>query len=174
IELRALADLGVPRRIGVPAATAIVDRFVDLAVGLARAHAHHRELGIVGMAGAPHAMRLHPAEAARVGQELGDGERLAAYHPHDAVEPGLGKALPVGIRQGAHIDTGGDGADAWVGLVDLHGESLASSQEEFREETMHRIAAAVFALVLGGLPAAAQEAYPNKPITLIVPYAPGG
>jgi tripartite-type tricarboxylate transporter receptor subunit TctC len=38
---------------------------------------------------------------------------------------------------------------------------------------MHRIAALFFA-ALFALPAMAQEPYPSKPITLIVPYAPGG
>ena len=38
---------------------------------------------------------------------------------------------------------------------------------------MRRIAALVFAAVLA-LPAVAQEAFPSKPITLVVPYAPGG
>jgi tripartite-type tricarboxylate transporter receptor subunit TctC len=38
---------------------------------------------------------------------------------------------------------------------------------------MHRIAALFFA-ALFALPAAAQDAYPGKPITLVVPYAPGG
>lgn len=39
---------------------------------------------------------------------------------------------------------------------------------------MNRIAAWIFAALLAALPAAAQEAYPNRPITLVVPYAPGG
>ena len=38
---------------------------------------------------------------------------------------------------------------------------------------MRRIAVLVFAALLA-LPAMAQEAFPNKPITLVVPYAPGG
>ena len=38
---------------------------------------------------------------------------------------------------------------------------------------MRRIAALVFAALLAP-PAMAQEAFPNKPITLVVPYAPGG
>ena len=38
---------------------------------------------------------------------------------------------------------------------------------------MHRIAALLFA-ALFALPASAQDAYPSKPITLVVPYAPGG
>jgi hypothetical protein len=74
VELRALADLLVPRRIGVPAAAAVVDRLVDLAIGLARADAHHRQLGILGVPRALDAVRLDPAKAARVGEELGDGE----------------------------------------------------------------------------------------------------
>ena len=39
---------------------------------------------------------------------------------------------------------------------------------------MNRIAACVFAALLAALPAAAQETYPNRAITLVVPYAPGG
>jgi tripartite-type tricarboxylate transporter receptor subunit TctC len=38
---------------------------------------------------------------------------------------------------------------------------------------MHRMAALLFALVLA-LPANAQDTYPNRPITLITPYAAGG
>ncbi|HTR83240.1 MAG TPA: tripartite tricarboxylate transporter substrate-binding protein [Reyranella sp.] len=38
---------------------------------------------------------------------------------------------------------------------------------------MRRIAVFLFALLLG-LPAAAEEPYPSRPITLITPYAPGG
>ena len=38
---------------------------------------------------------------------------------------------------------------------------------------MRRIAVLVFATLLA-LPAMAQETFPNKPITLVVPYAPGG
>ena len=39
---------------------------------------------------------------------------------------------------------------------------------------MHRIAALIFALCSRALPAAAQDAYPSRTITLVVPYAPGG
>jgi putative tricarboxylic transport membrane protein len=39
---------------------------------------------------------------------------------------------------------------------------------------MHRIAALGFALLLAAFPGYAQEAYPSRTITLIVPYAPGG
>lgn len=39
---------------------------------------------------------------------------------------------------------------------------------------MHRIAALIFAALVAALPAAAQDAYPSKTITLVVPYAPGG
>jgi hypothetical protein len=127
VELRALADLGVPRRIGVPAAAAIVDRRVDLAVGLARADAHQRQFGMVGMAGFPHAMRLQPAEAARVGEEFLHGEGLAAHHQHDAVEPGAVERVPVGVRQGAYVDLCGDGADAGIRPFELHGASLRPS-----------------------------------------------
>src|SRR4029450_4398802 len=95
IELRALADLAVPRRIGVPAAAAVVDRLVDLAVGLARAHAHHRELRMVGRARAPHARRLQAAKATRISEELLDAERLATHHQDDAVEPGAVERRPV-------------------------------------------------------------------------------
>ena len=38
---------------------------------------------------------------------------------------------------------------------------------------MRRIAAVVFAVLLA-LPAAAQEPWPSRPITLISPYPPGG
>lgn len=39
---------------------------------------------------------------------------------------------------------------------------------------MNRIAACIFAALFAALPAAAQEAYPNRAITLVVPYAPAG
>jgi tripartite-type tricarboxylate transporter receptor subunit TctC len=39
---------------------------------------------------------------------------------------------------------------------------------------MHRMAALAFAALLAVFPAAAQDAYPSRPITLIVPYAAGG
>ena len=39
---------------------------------------------------------------------------------------------------------------------------------------MHRIAALAFAVLFAAQPAVSQEAYPSKPITLIVPYAAGG
>src|SRR5471030_3237507 len=42
-----------------------------------------------------------------------------------------------------------------------------------REGTMHRIAACLFA-ILFALPALAQDTYPSRAITLVVPYAPGG
>jgi tripartite-type tricarboxylate transporter receptor subunit TctC len=38
---------------------------------------------------------------------------------------------------------------------------------------MHRIAAALFAILLAS-PAGAQETYPNRTITVVVPFAPGG
>jgi hypothetical protein len=120
VELRGLADLGVPRRIGVPAAAAIVDRLVDLAVGLARADAHDRQLGILGMACPLHAMRLQPPEARGIGQELGDRERLAAHHQDDGVQPGLVEPGPVGVGERTDVDIGDNGTDSRVGLVDLH------------------------------------------------------
>ena len=69
-------------------------------------------------------MRLQPAEAVRVGEELFHGEGLAAHHQHDAVEPGAIERPPIVVRQGAHIDVGGDGADAGIGLFQLHGAKL--------------------------------------------------
>lgn len=39
---------------------------------------------------------------------------------------------------------------------------------------MNRIAACAFAALLAALPAVAQETYPTRAITLVVPYAPGG
>ena len=39
---------------------------------------------------------------------------------------------------------------------------------------MRRIAALLFAVLLAAFPAAAQDAYPSHPITMISPYAPGG
>src|SRR4029077_18701332 len=48
------------------------------------------------------------------------------------------------------------------------------SREKRLGGTMHRIAALAFAALATAIPAAAQEAYPNHPITLIVPYAAGG
>jgi hypothetical protein len=112
----------------MPAAAAIVDRLVDLAVGLARADAHHREFGMLGMARLLHAMRLQPAEAARVGEKFLDGERLAADDQHDAVEPGAVERVPVGVGQAANVEAGGDGADGGVGPFDLHGQSLRRSR----------------------------------------------
>ena len=78
------------------------------------------------MAGLPHAMRLQPAEAARVGEEFLDGERLAAHHQHDAVEPGAVERVPVGCpTASAHVDIGGDGADAGSGLSIFIGQAYA-------------------------------------------------
>jgi tripartite-type tricarboxylate transporter receptor subunit TctC len=42
-----------------------------------------------------------------------------------------------------------------------------------REELMRRIAAFLFAVLLA-LPVSAQETYPNRAVTIITPYAPGG
>jgi putative tricarboxylic transport membrane protein len=39
---------------------------------------------------------------------------------------------------------------------------------------MHRIAAFAFAALFAAFPLAAQEAYPSRPVTLVVPYAAGG
>src|ERR1700730_54342 len=39
---------------------------------------------------------------------------------------------------------------------------------------LRRAAAALIALLVCGLPVAAAQDYPNRPITLIVPYPPGG
>src|SRR5437899_2951527 len=39
---------------------------------------------------------------------------------------------------------------------------------------MHRIAAFAFAVLFAAFPSAAQESYPSRPITLVVPYAAGG
>ena len=39
---------------------------------------------------------------------------------------------------------------------------------------MARIAACIFAALFAALPAVAQESYPSRAITLVVPYAPGG
>ena len=125
---------------------------------------------MLGMARLLHAMRLQPAEAARVGEEFLDGEGLAAHDQDDAVEPGAVECVPVAVGQRADIDIGGDRPDARVGLVDLHGKltphalvkpRFAQHRRKVREETMHRIAALIFAALVAALPAAAQERLPQ-------------
>ncbi len=49
----------------------------------------------------------------------------------------------------------------------------ASAPRRRRRKPMRRIAALLFA-VLAAFPAAAEDVYPSRPITLITPYAPGG
>lgn len=57
-------------------------------------------------------------------------------------------------------------------LVKPHRIAQHPGQTE-AEEIVRRIAAFVFAVLLA-LPAAAQEVYPSRPITIVSPYAPGG
>jgi len=79
---------------------------------------------MLGMARPLHAMRLQPAEAARISEEFGDGERLAPHHQHDTVEPGAVERRPVRVAERTYIDLGGDGADAGIGAFEFHEASL--------------------------------------------------
>src|SRR5205807_9977053 len=60
---------------------------------------------------------------ARIGAELRNGERLTPHGEHDAAAPGAIERRPVRVAERSHIDIRGDGADARIGLVDLHGRS---------------------------------------------------
>ena len=57
VELRRLADLGVPGAVGVPALAAVEDQLVGLGVR-AGGDAHQRDLGILGIARLLHPVRL--------------------------------------------------------------------------------------------------------------------